>query len=105
MAFKEIKTQDYPEIWNKKNALKQGDSIEGKYINRNTSEGKYGESVFYTICTEDGTQYSIAGSADIRNKMEQVELGKLVRITFAGYQETEKGNPMKVYTVEVDDEA
>lgn len=104
MAFKEVKTQDYPEIWNKKNALKQGDTLEGVYISSNTSEGKFGESTFYIIRKDDDTELSVAGSADIRGKMSQIEPGKRVRLTFAGYEETDKGNPMKKYIVEVDED-
>lgn len=104
MSFKTIEAPEYPEIWNAKGALQQGDSIEGKLVDRREVANKFnGTTIYYVIEKADGTQASIAGSADIRSKLDTVATGSLVRLTFTGYKETDKGSPMKVYTVEVDD--
>lgn len=106
MAFKAIENEqrEYPEIWNAKGALQQGDSIEGKLVDRREAANKFGgTTTYYEIEKADGTRASIVGSADLRYKLASVKLGALIRLTFTGYKETDKGSPMKVYTVEVDD--
>ena len=106
MSFKTIEKEvkEYPQIWNAKGALQEGDSILGKLVDRREAQNKFGTmTVYYEIEKEDGTRASIVGSADLRYKLGSVELGSLVRLTFTGYKETDKGSPMKVYTVEVDD--
>lgn len=106
MSFRTIEKEvkEYPQIWNAKGALQEGDSILGKLVDRREAQNKFGTmTVYYELEKEDGTRASIVGSADLKYKLDSVELGSIVRLTFTGYKETDKGSPMKVYTVEVDD--
>lgn len=89
--------------WNEKGQLKEGDSIDGYYIDKEVFTSKYGEGVIYILLLEDGKMIKIMGQTDIKNKMEDVPENCHVWIKFDGLVETSKG-AKKSYTIEYDDE-
>ena len=57
--------------WNEKGQLKEGDQIDGYYIDKEVFTSKYGEGVIYILLLNDGKMIKIMGQTDIRNKMEE----------------------------------
>lgn len=103
MAFKKVEAKQFANIWNKKGNIAVGDSVEGVYKAKVEIKTKFGEGVVYQCTKENGEEFALMGTADIKNKMEQVPEGAKIKVTFSGFAETEKGSPMKVYDVEYDD--
>ena len=106
MAFKkaESKLGKYADLatWNKKGEIKEGDSIEGYYVDSETFTTKHGEMTIYVIETSEAL-VKVTGQTDIKNKFAEIPLGCKVRLTFQGIVET-KNNPLKSYEVEYDEE-
>lgn len=89
--------------WNEKGQLKEGDSIDGYYIDKEVFTSKYGEGVIFILLLNDGKMIKVMGQTDIKNKMEDVPEKSHVWIKFAGLVETSKG-AKKSYEIEYDDE-
>jgi len=108
MAKKELESKagKYSDLetWNKKGAIKEGDSIEGYLYDRDSFQTKYGTMYIYVIKKLDGSFVKIVGQKNIVSKLdESVELGTHIWITFDGLVETANG-AMKNYKIEIDDE-
>ena len=93
MAYEEIS----PSSWTPK---EKGDLVEGKLINKRTNVG-VNESNAYDIETSDG-QFMVWGSAVLDQRMEYVNVGDMVKITFKGLEKNSKGQDTKIFKVEVD---
>lgn len=101
----ESKVGKYSDLdtWNKKGELKEGDILEGYYIDKEVFTTKFGEMVIYVIEQLDSTKIKITGQSDIRGKFEGIPMGSHLWIKFDGLTETKNG-AMKTYTVDYDDE-
>lgn len=91
------------DTWNKKGELKEGDSLEGYFVDKDQFNTKYGEMVIYIIEKADGTAVKVTGQSDIKGKFEEVPLGSHVWIKYAGLTETKNGDK-KIYEIYYDDE-
>lgn len=89
--------------WNKD--LKEGDSLEGKYISSETFIGKFGETTKYIVQGEDGVNYGVFGSASIDRQFKNIPEGSYVWITYKGEETTKNGRSVKVYVIDYDTEA
>lgn len=101
----ESKVGKYADLdtWNKKGALKEGDTLEGYYIDSEEFNTKYGDMIIYVIEQLDGTKIKITGQSDVKGKFTDIPVGSHVWISFDGLTETKNG-AMKTYSVEYDDE-
>ena len=88
--------------WNKN--LEVGASIEGVYLKREVYKGNYGEVAKYVIETKDGEKWAVFGSASLGNQFTNIPEGSYVWITYKGEEQTKSGRPVKVYSVDYDDE-
>jgi len=88
MEYEEIKSKVF-------SFEKVGDSIEGELID--VSEGKFGMDY---VIQKDNEDYTIFGTAVLRNKMKSVKIGEYVKITFEGLVEGKNENPYKNWKVE-----
>lgn len=89
--------------WNEKGLLKEGDKLDGYYLDKEVFTSKYGEGEVYIILKEDGSMIKVMGQTDIKNKMAEVPEKAHVWIEFEGLVETAKG-AKKAYKIEFDDE-
>ena len=101
----ESKLSKYSDLptWNKKGELKEGQELEGYYVDKDAFDTKYGEMSIYVIEQLDGSMIKITGQSDIKNKFTDIKLGSHVWIKFAGLTETKNG-AMKTYEIDYDDE-
>lgn len=91
------------EIWNKKGALKEGDELEGYFVDKEEFATKYGDMMVIIIEKLDGSKIKVTGQSDIKNKFTDIKLGCHVWLKFAGLTETKNG-AMKTYEIDYDDE-
>lgn len=88
--------------WNKN--LNSGDKIEGIYVKREVYNSNFGSTDKYIIETKEGDKFAIFGSASLQNQFNNVPEGSYVWVEYVGEEQTKNGRPVKVYTVEYDDE-
>lgn len=88
--------------WNKD--LTAGDKLEGVYLKKETFDGKFGTTEKYVIETVDGKKYGVFSSASLMNQFNQVPEGSYVWIEYKGEETSKNGRPVKVFTVEYDDD-
>ena len=89
--YKEVKTQ----IWK---ADKPGDYIEGMLIGKEEG-GKFEGSMVYRL-NVDGEEFVVFGTAVLNTKMQNVPLGKDIKIQFDGTQKGKAGqNDIKLFSV------
>ena len=91
------------DTWNKKGEIKEGDTLEGYYIDREEFNTKFGDMVVFIIEKNDGQPIKVTGQADIKGKFEDIPRGAHVWIEFKGLTETKNG-AMKTYQIDYDDE-
>ena len=91
------------ETWNKKGTLKEGDELEGYFIDKEEFATKFGDMFVYVIEKLDGSMIKITGQSDIKNKFKDIKLGCRIWIKFVGLTETKNG-AMKTYDIDYDDE-
>ena len=91
------------DTWNKKGEIKEGDTLEGYYIDREEFNTKFGDMVVFIIEKNDGQPIKVTGQADIKGKFEDIPRGARVWIEFKGLTETKNG-AMKTYQIDYDDE-
>lgn len=87
--------------WNKD--LNKGDTLEGIYTKKEVFEGKYGESIKYII-NFNGEDYGVFSSASLDRQFKNIPEGSYVWIEYKGEETSKNGRPVKVYTVDYDDE-
>lgn len=88
--------------WNKN--LEAGATLEGVYLKKEVFDGKYGTTEKYVIEKEDGEKVGVFSSASLANQFKQIPEGSYVWIEFKGEETSKNGRPVKVYTVDYDDE-
>lgn len=96
------KAVEITQTWNKD--LKPGDTIEGRYVKTEIYNGNYGETEKFIIETPTGEKFGVFASASLSNQFQNVPEGSYVWIEYKGEETTKSGRPVKVYTVEFDDE-
>ena len=88
--------------WNKD--LTAGATLEGKYLKKETFEGKYGTTEKYIIVTDDGEPMGVFSSASLTRQFNNIPEGSYVWITYKGEETSKNGRPVKIYEVDYDDE-
>ena len=83
-----------PAMWKPK----EGESVEGELVNKQKDVSTNG-SMLYTIET-DKELINCWGSTVLDNRMQLVDIGDSVRITFVRTEKNKKGQPLKIYKVE-----
>lgn len=90
------------QTWNKN--LEQGATLEGIYVKQELYQGNYGEAKKYIIEDREGTKWAVFASASLGNQFANIPEGSYVWITYKGEEQTKAGRPVKVYSVDYDDE-
>lgn len=88
--------------WNKN--LNVGDTLEGKYLKKELFDGQYGTTEKYVIQGIDGEMYGVYATASLTRQFKNIPEGSYVWIEFKGEETSKNGRPVKVYSVEFDDE-
>ena len=96
------KAIELTQTWNKD--LTAGATLEGVYVKTEIYQGNYGETEKYIIETPSGEKFGVFASASLANQFAQVPEGSYVWIEYKGEETTKSGRPVKVYTVEYDDD-
>ena len=78
MVFKEVGTE-LPEVWKPE---KEGDYIEGVYIKKKEKTGPNKSNLY--VLEVAGEKKAVWGSKVLDDKMDDVEIGDLIRITYKG---------------------
>jgi hypothetical protein len=80
-----------------------GDSITGIYLGaQDRANSKFGPSKNHMFNTKNGVKVVTAKEGSQIEQLLSGEDNKLVKLTFSGTKDTGKGNPMKLYTLDVD---
>lgn len=79
----------------------KGQAVKGVYLGSADFVGKYGPSVKHIFKTESGIK--IAFGTKVMNELLNGETGKLVILTFTGTKPSGKGNPTKLFSLDIDD--
>lgn len=88
--------------WNKD--LQPGATLEGVYLKKETFEGTYGTTEKYVVQKEDGEKMGVFSSASLASQFKNVPEGSYVWIEYKGEEVSKNGRPVRVYSVEYDDE-
>jgi hypothetical protein len=84
---------------------KPGDSVTGFYVGSQPfPEGKFGPAIKHILKTAKGMKVVFAKEGSALDQLFSGEDGNLVRVTFASTKPSGKGNPTKIYTLDVDKE-
>lgn len=103
MAFKNA--LENIEFWNKKEMLKQGDVLQGFYVDeRKFKSPKFGDASMYIIEKDDKTRVGVIGQAILVRAFSCIPVGCYVKITFNGKISTKNGQQANDYEVMFDDE-
>ena len=78
MVFKEV-GKELPEVWKPE---KEGDKIEGTYIRKKEKVGKNKATLY--VLDVNGEKKTVWGSTVLDDKMDDVLIGDLIRITYEG---------------------
>ncbi len=100
MAFKRKTGTGDGEVFKFENP---GTTLTGVYVGRSEFQGDWGPTIKHQIKTEAGLKV-VFGSKVLNDLLTDGELGKLVRITQVKSKPSKKGNPTKMYEIDVDDE-
>lgn len=87
-----------PGVWKPQSA---GDQIEGTLIKKEPRNEKAGISSKYYISTDSGATFLVWGSAIIEDRMQFVEPGQKVRITFDGKTKNKRNQEVNLFKVEI----
>jgi hypothetical protein len=96
------KAVEITQTWNKD--LQPGDALEGLYIKKETFEGPYGNTEKYIIEDKDGNKFGVFSSASLARQFKNVPEGSYVWVEYKGEEVSKNGRPVRVYSVEYDDE-
>lgn len=88
--------------WNKN--LEAGAKVEGVFIKKEIFDGKYGQTEKYIIETAGGEKMGVFSSASLARQFKNIPEGSYVWIEYVGEETSKNGRPVKVYTVDYDDE-
>jgi hypothetical protein len=98
MAYKQMTTSYLP-TWK---PTKQGDEIEGYYIDKKTNQGKNKNSNQYTLLTKDG-DIAVWGSVVLDRNFGSIPIGCKVKIVYQGKVVSKNGNDVNTYDFFYDD--
>lgn len=79
-----------------------GDSLTGIYLGSFEHEGKFGTTSKHLFKTDKGIKV-VFGQRHLTELIAGTPIGSLVRVTYEKNKKVNKGNPMKMYTLDVDD--
>ncbi len=80
-----------------------GTALIGVYLGSFPHEGDYGPTKKHLFKTEKGIKV-VFGQKHLSDLLENETAGSLVRVTFTESKKMRKGNPMKMYTLDIDNE-
>ena len=98
MAYTQLTTTYLP-TWK---PTKQGDEIEGYYIDKKSNQGKNKNSNQYTLLTKDG-DIAIWGSVVLDRNFGTIPVGCKVKIIYQGKVVSKSGNDVNTYDFFYDD--
>ncbi len=84
-----------PNVWKSE---KEGDSVEGTLISQRDEVGPNKSKTYHL--EKDKEQIMVWGSTVLDSRMDFVNIGDYVRITFKGTQKNTKGQDTKIFQVE-----
>lgn len=96
------KAVELTNTWNKD--LVAGATIEGIYEKKEVFSGKFGDTEKYVIATPEGEKFGVFSSASLANQFKNIPEGSYVWIEYKGEETSKNGRPVKVYSVDYDDE-
>lgn len=96
------KAVELTNTWNKD--LQPGATIEGVYLKKEIFKGKFGDTEKYVIETQEGEKLGVFSSASLANQFQNIPEGSYVWIEYKGEEISKNGRPVKVYSVDYDDE-
>jgi len=95
VAFEEVEAV-FPPLWD----WDESSTLEGIFRGVEEKNTKYGASKMYYVTPVGETeQVAFWGSAVLDNKMGQISAPAMIRITFDGTEQSEKGNNVKQFSV------
>lgn len=80
-----------------------GQNLTGIYLGSFEFQGDFAPTYKHLFKTDKGIK-TVIGQTHLTSLLGDVQVGSLVRVTFAGTKKGKKGNPMKTYELEIDDE-
>ncbi len=80
-----------------------GQELLGYYIGSFAFDGEYGPTLKHVFKTEKGLSV-VFGQTHLTGLLEGLTPGVLTRVTLTGTKKVKKGNPMKVYELEYDED-
>lgn len=81
----------------------EGDTLTGYYLGSFAHEGDYGPTKKHLFKTEKGIKV-VFGQTHLTQLLEGEPQGILVRVTYENSKKMRKGNPMKMYALDIDSE-
>lgn len=92
------------QTWNKD--LEKGATLEGIFIKTEIVDSKFGDgkSEKYIIEDNNGEKWGLFASASLIRQFENIPVGSYVWVEYKGEETTKSGRPVKVYSVDYDDE-
>ena len=84
-----------PNVWKPEN---EGDQIEGELVSKRENVGPNESKTYYL--KKDNKQTMIWGSTVLDSRMDFINVGDYIKVTFKGTQENKKGQPTKIFKVE-----
>lgn len=80
-----------------------GQQLTGYYLGSFDYDGEYGPTKRHLFKTKKGTKV-VMGQKHLTDLLADEKPGVLVQVTYESDKKVKKGNPMKVYTLDIDDE-
>jgi hypothetical protein len=79
----------------------KGQQLTGYYLGSVDHEGDYGPTKKHLFKTQEGVKV-VFGQKHLTDLLAGETVGVLMRVTFSDTKKGKKGNPMKIYTLDVD---
>ena len=79
--------------------LNEGDSIEGKLMDIQDVEGKFGTQTIYIVKTNEGKEVIVNGCKSLNEQIFDIESNTSIKIVFMGSIQTSRGKTMKNFDV------
>lgn len=91
---------DVARTWpEKEKPLREGDSIEGEYVEQLTDIGSHKSNVY--VLNINGERVGVWGSTVIDARMENVQIGMIVGFEYLGMERSKNGSEYKNFMVAV----